>query len=466
MTMAPLALPTTGGASNDRSTLEQLAATVGADDVLVFRQVHPGRFLQVGGLGRGAGWAGNIEVRYETEPDFGRAMAGSKVRIWEAGATRRIIGPYFAASAALVPVGHDAAVLFGASSGALIDDEEKLRAAAATALQLVEEISPSKTLADELKVLHAVRAVVRCRDVKVNAVLHHVAMAAAEALQCELGVAWMPSPERIAIADRGWSLRATDAEVATALRTLAPSEALCSQDSRTSPLPAPLSPEHGIRSHFVVPLGAPAEGLLVLLHTDAMPRGFTDLCRRVGEAAADAAGVLTHSALLREELERLLSSTRDAARMDWLTGVGNRLGWNEAIAAAQQAVSAGHTASVLVMDLDRLKQVNDALGHDAGDRYLRRAAKMLSDCAEPGAIVARIGGDEFAVLLPQDDPAAASRLAEELERRLDLEGGDPLAALSASVGWALCPPGGDLADAMIRADRKMYAAKARTRAAT
>jgi diguanylate cyclase (GGDEF)-like protein len=463
MTVAALPLPTSAGALNDRSILEQLAATVGASDVLVFRQVHPGRFLQVGGIGRGAGWAGNIEVRHETEPDFCHTMAGSEVRMWEAGATRRIVGPYFAATAALVPIDHDAAVLFGASNCALIDDEGKLRAAAATALQLVEEISPSKTLADELKVLHAVRAVVRCRDVKVNAVLHHVAMVAAEALQCEVGVAWLPGLQKVAIADRGWSLRATEAEVAAALRTLDPPEAVCTQDSLTSPLPAPLSPEHGVRSHFIVPLGAPSKGLLVLLHTDAAPRGFTNLCRRVGEAAADAAGVLTHSALLREELERLLVSTRDAARMDWLTGVGNRLRWNEAMAAAQQAVSAGHTTSVLVMDLDRLKQVNDAFGHDAGDRYLLRAAKMLSDCAGPGAVVARIGGDEFAVLLPQDDTAAAPRLAGELEARLALEGGDPRVALSASVGWTLCPPGGDLADAMIRADGEMYAAKARQR---
>jgi diguanylate cyclase (GGDEF)-like protein len=451
------------GGCSDKERYVCLATAVGARDVLVFRRVQPRRFLQIGGLGRGAGWAGNIDVHLELEPVFCQVVQSQAVHVWEPGSSRQVVGPYFATTAALVPVDHDVAVLFGSSSGPLCGTPEDLRAAAITAVQLVEEISPSKCLADELELLHAVRAVVQCRESAVEAVLHHVVAAAAEALSCEVGVVWLPERQRFAMVRRGQWLEAADEDVVDALNQLTWSDdGVCVQDSRRSSLPFPLSPEGGVRSHFVVPLGAPADGVLVLLHTE-VARGFTDLCQSVGRAVAEAAGVLIHSALLREELERLLVSTRNAARLDGLTGLGNRRCWDEALATAQAAVLHGASVGVLIMDLDRLKAVNDAFGHDAGDRYLQAAARLLLDCAADSDVVARIGGDEFAVLVHSDDPHGVERLAGALRARFAFSGETDLTALSASVGYAVCPPGGDLAQTVIAADGRMYQEKARAR---
>lgn len=454
---------------DDRGVLERLAAAVGAGDILVFRRVQPGRFLQIGGLGRGAGWAGSLDVQLDLEPVFCQVIASQDVHVWEPGPSRQILGPYFAVTAALVPVGHDVAVLFGSSGGSLSATAADLRAAGVTAVQLVEEISPSKKLADELELLHAVRSVMQCRESSVEAVLTHVVGAVADALSCELGLVWLPDRGRFAMVERGWTVRATEEEIVEALSQVAwPAGPTCVQDGSHDPLPAPLSPQEGVRSHFVVPLGAPADGVLVLMHTDPAPRGFTELCRTVGKAVAEAAGVLIHSALLREELERLLDTTRSAAQRDGLTGLGNRRCWDEALAAAQESVADGGSAAVLILDLDRLKAVNDAFGHDAGDRYLQAAADLLREIAAPQDVVARIGGDEFAVLVGSEDSAAVAELAAALEARLTSGRDDGLAddlrALSASVGFAVCPPYGRLADTVVRADAQMYLAKARTRA--
>lgn len=451
---------------DDRSVLERLADAVGARDIMVFRQVQPGRFLQLGGLGRGVGWAGNIDVHLDLEPVFCEVMASQQVHVWPPGANRQVIGPYFAAAAALVPVSHDVAVLFGSVAGPLSGTPSDLRAAAVTAVQLVEEISPSKALADELEVLHAVRAVVQCRESSVAGVLAHVAQAVAEALSCEVGLAWLPERSRLALVDRGWSLGATEQELVEALVQLSGLDGpVCVQDSSRDPLPSPLSPDRGVRSHFVVPLGQPCDGVLVLLHTDKVPRGFTDLCRQVGEAAADAAGVLVHSALMREELERLVDTTRNAARVDWLTGLANRRGWDEALTAAQETVRLGSSAGVLIMDVDRLKSVNDLYGHDAGDRYLRAAGRLLLDAAATGDVIARIGGDEFAVLVQSADPDAVAALAASVQARLAADQSEGATALSASVGYAVCVPGGDLTEAVRQADGQMYLAKAKARSA-
>ena len=108
------------------------------------------------------------------------------------------------------------------------------------------------------------------------------------------------------------------------------------------------------------------------------------------------------------------------------------------------------------MDLDRLKAVNDAFGHDAGDRYLQ-AATTDAD------VIARIGGDEFAVLVSAPDPHAVAELAAVLQTRFAVEQDTQITALSASVGYAVCEPFGDLTETVIRADGQMYLAKAKAR---
>lgn len=118
--------------------------------------------------------------------------------------------------------------------------------------------------------------------------------------------------------------------------------------------------------------------------------------------------------------------------------------------------------SVLVIDLNGLKSVNDDDGHAAGDALLRRAGEVLAKAVDSPACAARIGGDEFAVLLPATDGRAALAMRERIQSLLELNNqfytGRPL---TLSMGIATCQPGESLDAAVSRADQAMYAEKAR-----
>jgi diguanylate cyclase (GGDEF)-like protein/PAS domain S-box-containing protein len=170
---------------------------------------------------------------------------------------------------------------------------------------------------------------------------------------------------------------------------------------------------------------------------------------------------------MEEELERL-------SRHDSLTGLLNRRSFDEAL-EAQLAYTRryGSGGALMLIDLDRFKQVNDELGHAAGDAALREVARELRENLrqtdvlgrDPEGVVARLGGDEFAVLLPEADAGGAEAVAERLvsvlaETPLRVDGRE--VPLGISVGVALfdacgCPPAKDL---LIAADRAMYVAKA------
>lgn len=146
---------------------------------------------------------------------------------------------------------------------------------------------------------------------------------------------------------------------------------------------------------------------------------------------------------------------RTAAEADQLTGLLNRRGWDVALTEAQHRVDTyGDLVAVLVVDLNRLKQVNDTRGHAAGDELIRAAAEGLRAGVRSGDLVARVGGDEFGVLLD-------GVTAEGLDARVDdLVAGLAAAGVSASVGGAVAQPGlQSLTEAVHLADRRMYAAK-------
>src|SRR5699024_20031 len=118
--------------------------------------------------------------------------------------------------------------------------------------------------------------------------------------------------------------------------------------------------------------------------------------------------------------------------------------------------------AVMVLDLDRFKDVNDTLGHSYGDQLLRAVAARLSAVLREADTVARLGGDEFAVLLPGVDADQARELADrilwELHQTFTL--GDVTVDVEISVGVALAPEHGDGVEAVMRnADLAMYAAK-------
>jgi diguanylate cyclase (GGDEF)-like protein len=154
----------------------------------------------------------------------------------------------------------------------------------------------------------------------------------------------------------------------------------------------------------------------------------------------------------------------ELAYMDRLTGLPNRALFNDRLQQAiGVALRAGHPLSVMMMDLDRFKYVNDTLGHPIGDLLLCEVAKRLRAALHRSTdTVARLGGDEFAVLLPTDDSDAAqmiaSRMLKALEEPITIEG--QLVDVGASIGIVTCPlNGADMNVLLRRADIAMYVAK-------
>jgi len=165
----------------------------------------------------------------------------------------------------------------------------------------------------------------------------------------------------------------------------------------------------------------------------------------------------------RDALEAQL---HEAARHDPLTGLPNRAGFAEAAALAlAQAGRAGAPVAAAMLDLDRFKRINDAHGHAAGDAVLRGATAALTGALRPGDVLGRMGGEEFAVILPGLDATAALPVVERLRAAVEAAvphpaGGGERVTLSAGVATlpGLDAPG--LEAALASADAALYAAKA------
>jgi diguanylate cyclase (GGDEF)-like protein len=159
---------------------------------------------------------------------------------------------------------------------------------------------------------------------------------------------------------------------------------------------------------------------------------------------------------------------RHMAHHDALTGLPNRLLFDDRLAQALRAAERdGNKVAVIYFDLDKFKPVNDTHGHAVGDRLLQAVASRVRDGLRNSDTLARIGGDEFVVLLPECASAAdamtvSSTILALLYRPFEVSG---LAFhISGSVGFALYPDGGADAEQLLRsADRAMYEAKARGR---
>ncbi len=154
--------------------------------------------------------------------------------------------------------------------------------------------------------------------------------------------------------------------------------------------------------------------------------------------------------LLVTELDRL-------SREDSLTNVANRRAWDEGLErACAEGNRTGRQFSVLLLDIDRFKAINDEYGHRRGDEVLQEVAGCLSARMRGADLLARVGGDEFAVLCPNTGPADAGVLAADLVQLVwAMPGG-----LSVSVGAAVRWPGATPDAVMGLADRRLYEAKA------
>ena len=157
--------------------------------------------------------------------------------------------------------------------------------------------------------------------------------------------------------------------------------------------------------------------------------------------------------------KRVQAALAHQANHDALTGLPNRVLLHSRLQEAIQHVEA---FALCILDLDGFKEINDTLGHDAGDVLLREVARRLSNGVRPGDLVARLGGDEFALLLQNVDAAIATRVAEQLSGLLahGFELGGQRLDVRASIGIAVHPTDGqDPATLLRRADLAMYVAK-------
>ncbi|HEY6745780.1 MAG TPA: bifunctional diguanylate cyclase/phosphodiesterase [Mycobacteriales bacterium] len=148
------------------------------------------------------------------------------------------------------------------------------------------------------------------------------------------------------------------------------------------------------------------------------------------------------------------------AYSDPLTGLGNRALLAAEVARAQRTARGGDRLSLLLLDLDGFKAVNDSLGHEAGDRLLVRLAERLTATVGPDDVVARLGGDEFAVLVEAATPGAGLRTARRLLDALGapVEFAGRTVRVTVSIG-VVEQVGGDTGDVLRDADVAMYAAK-------
>ncbi|CDP50665.1 hypothetical protein [Devosia sp. DBB001] len=169
--------------------------------------------------------------------------------------------------------------------------------------------------------------------------------------------------------------------------------------------------------------------------------------------------ILGHlAAIVMRELE-----LRQEASTDLLTGAGSRRAFKEE-AGKFLALATRHRAplSCIALDVDHFKRVNDTYGHAAGDQVLAGIAQAMRSELRQSDFVGRMGGEEFAVLLPQTELATAAQVAEKLRhvvKGLRFSGSNPPIQVSASFGVAALSPGDDIVSLLNRADQALYEAK-------
>ncbi len=165
---------------------------------------------------------------------------------------------------------------------------------------------------------------------------------------------------------------------------------------------------------------------------------------------------------LKERVDRLVEALSRAASTDDLSGLLNRRGFNQRLAEElRRATRSGHGLALVVGDLDRFKQINDRFGHPAGDEALRRVSALLHEAARESDTVARLGGEEFAIVLPYTGRPGAQAMAERIRRTIRDDFTEEGMPLTISFGIAVSPENGDTQDLLMRsADAALYAAKA------
>ncbi len=275
-------------------------------------------------------------------------------------------------------------------------------------------------------------------------------------------------PRRITLSDRGPSGVEPISLDKASMVTEAILSGRASLHNSTAPNDSLKDPISGVyRDAIVAPImnGHTAVGAILALDRDEELDSFDDDDLRLFETLVAHASASLERARLVEELRYEVDSKSHQATHDMLTGLPNRMLF---LTRATSALNESEGVAIVLLDLDRFKDVNDTLGHAIGDRLLCEVSERLLRAVGEQATVARLGGDEFAlvianVLEAETAIAIVKDLNAELSRPIEMDG--LTLAVTASAGIALAPEhGDDMALLLQRADIAMYLAKERRNA--
>ncbi len=219
----------------------------------------------------------------------------------------------------------------------------------------------------------------------------------------------------------------------------------------------PLLQESGLQAYAGVPLLGKTEVLGVLYVMDRRPRVYSESdLAFLRTLALRASGAIVNV--------RLFAELKRMALKDGLTGLLNRRAFYElASEEFRRARRYQRPIAVILMDVDHFKSINDIHGHEAGDRVLKQVSERLQAGLRNQDLLARIGGEEFAILLIESQDEAATQVAERLRRSIEglqVTGEGGVADVTASFGVGeIHPSMKDLADLLRQADQALYRAK-------
>ena len=217
------------------------------------------------------------------------------------------------------------------------------------------------------------------------------------------------------------------------------------------------------------PVGEPESYLIIPLIAGDRRLGVLD-CSRVGinrftSRDLEAAALFGHTAAAAWRNAELYAELTERAILDPLTGLLNSR-WLREVGDREvsQSLRSGRSLAILLLDLDKFKQINDTGGHSAGDLVLRRVGAVLTSMIRSGDAAVQLGGEEFLVVLRDTDTAGAERVALEFRDRLAAvplpRSCLPRRNLTVSAGIALLPHNGSLLPELVKAaDVAMYEAK-------
>jgi diguanylate cyclase len=217
-------------------------------------------------------------------------------------------------------------------------------------------------------------------------------------------------------------------------------------------------PDEGTRLKLFAQPNQPVEG--DLLHADGSRIPVELILRTVDYGGKPHHAIAVRDLQARKQAEQ---DIRFLAHFDSLTGIPNRSTFNKKLdQEIESSLETGRRLAVLCLDLDRFKEVNDLFGHAAGDATLQAVAKRITGVLDENQMLARLSGDEFAIILPElSNPTVAGRIAEDiLEVLQTARENEADAPISTSIGIAICPNDATDRHALLsHADTALYRAK-------